>query len=125
MSNTDTNEKAKFSHYTFTTRGIFKGITKNTSGTYFAEIAIPTGQVNNKQAYNNVSAIVSNSAALQSLASSMCDLEINQGKGTSAEVTLSDMRASNAFDKDGNVRLDKNNVPFINFSAFLNEIAFK
>lgn len=124
MYDQETNDKKSFSHYTFNTRCIFKGFTKNSSGTYFASIALPSGQVDDKQHYLNVSAIVSNSTALKSLAESMCDLEINNGKGTSAEVTLSDMKASNSFDSNGVLRLDKNELPFINYTAFLNGIAF-
>jgi len=118
------NDKPTFSHYSTTDRAIFKGFTKNDAGTYFASISLPTGQVDNKQTYINVSAIVGNSAALKSLASSMCGLKINDGKGTSAEVTITNMRGHHSFDKDGNIRLDPNGYPFINYSAFLNGIAF-
>lgn len=124
MSDNSSNQKSSFSHYSITDRAIFKGFTKNSSGTYFASISLPTGQVNDKQTYINVSAIVSNSAALKSLASSFCDLPINDGKGTSAEVTLTNMKATHAFDQNGNIRCDEQGIPFINYSAFLNGIAF-
>lgn len=124
MSNQESNDKKTFSHYTFITRCIFKGFTKNASGTLFASIALPSGQVDDKQAYINVSAIVGNNTALKSLASSIVDLELNDGKGTSAEVTLSDLKASHAFDSNGAIRLDNNGQPFINYTAFLNGIAF-
>lgn len=124
MSNTTNSETPSFSHTTFTTRGIFKGFTKNSSGTYFAGISLPVGQVDGKQAFINVSAIVGNSAALQNLASGMCDVVINSGKGTSAEVTLANMKAHHSFDSENTIRTDENGVPFINYSAFLNGIAF-
>lgn len=124
MSDNTSTQKPAFSHYSFTERAIIKGFTKNNSGTFFASISLPTGQVNDKQTYINVSAVVGNSAALKSLASSLCDLPINDGKGTSAEVTLTNMKANHAFDQDGNLRCDDQGIPFINYSAFLNGIAF-
>lgn len=116
--------KQTFSHYSFTERAIFKGFTKNDSGTYFASLSLPTGKIDNKQSFINVNAIVSNSSALQSLASSLCDCAINDGKGTSAEVTLTNMKAVHSTDQNGQIRCNDQNVPFINYTAFLNGIAF-
>lgn len=124
MSDNTSNEKQTFSHYSFTERMIFKGFTQNQQGTYFAKLALPTGQIDNKQQFINVNAIVGNSAALQALAGTLCNAEINEGKGTSAEVTLANMKASHAYDQNGQIRCDENGVPFINYSAFLNGIAF-
>lgn len=124
MSDNTSNDTPSFSHTTFTTRCIFKGFTKNSSGTFFAGISLPVGQVDGKQAFINVSAVVGNSAALQNLASGMCDVAINSGKGTSAEVTLANMKAHHSFDSNGSIRVDESGIPFINHSAFLNGIAF-
>ena len=125
MTDQNTSDKPKFNHYSITAHAIFKGFTKNDKGTFFASLAIPTGQFNNKQTFINVSAVVTNSPAMQLLASTVCDLPINEGRGTSADVTLTDMTASNSFDSNSQICLDKNNVAFINYSAFLNNIAFK
>lgn len=121
---TDHDNKKTFSHFSFTTRGIFKGFTANDKGTFFAKISLPNGQVDGKQSYINVSAVVANLSSLQALAATMLDLEINDGRGTSAEVTLTNMLAKNSYDNDGIIRCDTNNVAYINYHAFLNGIAF-
>lgn len=124
MTDNTSTQKPTFSHYSITDRAIFKGFTINQNGTFFAKVALPSGQVNGKQSYINVSAIVSDSAALQALASSLCDVAINDGKGTAAEVTLTNMKASNAFDENGNLHCNDQGLPYINYSAFLNRIVF-
>lgn len=119
----DANENT-FNHYSFDTRGIIKGFTKNGSGTFFAKIALPAGANNNQQQYINVNAVVGKSPPLQALASALCDIDINEGRGTAAELTLSNLRASHSFTDGGSIRSDDNDEPFINYSAFLNRIAF-
>lgn len=124
MSNNTSNSNPTFSHTTYKVSGIFKGITKNSEGTFFASIALPSGKVADKQAYVNVSCIVGKAPALQAFAKSICETVINEGKGTAAEVELTNLIASNSFDESGNVQLDKQNKPYINYTAFLNGIAF-
>jgi len=127
MSNNNTQDQQNtFSHTAYeNVKGIFKGISTNNEGTYFANIALPSGKdQTGKQAYINVSAIVGKAPALQALASGLCDTKINEGKGTSAFVSLTNVMARNSFDDKGNIQSDSNNIPYINYYGFLNGISF-
>lgn len=125
MSNDTQVEKTTFSHYTIKERAIFKGITTNENGNFFAKISFPTGQKDEKQTYINVSAFISTAPAMQALASALAGSPINGGKGTAAKVELTNMKAVHAFDDTGALRCDDQGVPFINYTAFLNGIAFE
>ncbi len=122
--NQSTSSKPTFNNYTIESHGIIKGFTRNAKGTFFTKISLPTGEENSVQSFINIDCVVSKSPALQAIANSLCNVEINEGKGTRAFVTLSNMKADHSFDADGNIQCSEQGLPFINYRAFLNGIAF-